>query len=212
MILFITLNAGNIHKIKNNDEKIENTTISFGESFSYKLEENIGWRIIDTKNFSLLYSGFGSISNVIFSTPGTYEVEIIDPASSDVTSCRHDLFPHKIVVLVSPNKMIFDFNTIKFNNEVIGGQLQSGNEISIDVYFENYNNDQVFFNNGKIITAGVGVNIDGYLTSDNQPLKKGVNHLVYKINGQATSQTYIMFNFYDVNNNIVSYTYPNIIK
>ena len=210
MFFVFSINAKNISQLPSNGEHIENQKIAFGETFSYKLDDNTSWKIINSETFAVLNSGVGSIEKITFSTPGNFEIEISEVISAN--DCKNGHFPHKIMIEVSPIKMIFDFNSIKFIHDIVGGQSQYGNEISIDVYIESFNNEKVVFNDGKVISAGVGVNIDGTLKSNGTVLKQGVNHLVYILKGQATRDTYIMFDFLDINNQTVSYTYPTIIK
>ncbi len=212
MFFVFSIHAKNISQLPINGEHVENQKIAFGEAFSYKLDDNTSWKIINSETFSVLNSGTGSIEKMTFSTPGNFEIEISEVISTSANDCKHGHFPHKIMIEVSPIKMIFDFATIKFSNEIIGGQSQSSNEISVDVYIESFNNEKVVFNDGKVISAGVGVNIDGTLKSNGAALKQGINHLVYTLKGQATRGTYIMFDFLDINNQTVSYTYPSIIK
>jgi hypothetical protein len=210
MFFVFSINAKNISQLPSNGEHIENQKIAFGETFSYKLDDNTSWKIINSETFAVLNSGVGSIEKITFSTPGNFEIEISEVISAN--DCKNGHFPHKIMIEVSPIKMIFDFNSIKFSHAIVGGQSQYGNEISIDVYIESFNNEKVVFNDGKVISAGVGVNIDGTLKSNGTVLKQGVNHLVYILKGQATRDTYIMFDFLDINNQTVSYTYPTLIK
>jgi hypothetical protein len=210
MFFIFSINAKNIIQLRSNGEHIENQKIAFGETFSYKLDDNTSWKIINSETFAVLNSGVGSIENIIFSIPGNFEIEISEVISTN--DCKNGHFPHKIMIEVSPIKMIFDFNSIKFSHEIVGGQSQYGNEISIDVFIESFNNEKVVFNDGKVISAGVGVNIDGALKNNGTALKQGVNNFIYTLKGQATSGTYIMFDFIDINNQTVSYTYPSIIK
>lgn len=212
MFLFIAINAKNVSKLTFNADYTENREIAFGDAFSYKLDDNTSWKIINSETFSVLNSGIGSIEKFIFSTPGNFEIEISEVISSSENDCKHGHFPHKIMIKVSSIKMIFDFNSIKFRNEIVGGQSQSSNEISVDVYIESFNNEKVVFSDGKVISAGVGADIEGSLKSDGMALKQGINHFVYTLKGQATRGNYIMFDFLDINNQTISYTYPTIIK
>lgn len=211
LLLVISVKSNNLN-LPFNSELVENRKIAFNESFSYHLDDNTSWKIVDSENFSILNSGIGSIVNVVFSTPGNFEIEISEVIDASNAECQHGNFPSKIMLEVTSTKMVFDFSTIKFSNELVGGQSQSGNEISIDVYFESYNKQNILFDGGNITSAGVGVNIDGTYKSEGTPLKQGVNHVVYSLKGQAKSNTYIMFDFYDINNQIISYTYPTLIK
>lgn len=213
ILLFIVITVkSNSFNFPINSEVIENRKIAFNESFSYHLDDNTSWKIVDSENSVIINSGLGSITNVVFPTPGNFQIEISEIINVSNTECQHGNFPSKIMLEVTSTKMVFDFSTIRFNNELVGGQSQSSNEISIDVYFESYNKENILFKAGKITSSGVGVNIDGTYKSERTPLKQGVNHLVYSLKGQAKSNTYIMFDFYDINDQIISYTYPTLIK
>lgn len=192
------------------EARIEERVISFNDKFSYQLDENTSWSINNTKSNSSLKSGVGSITDFVFPEPGTYNVEISETVVAG--NCNHGHFPDKIIVEVSPLKLAFDFSTIKFNNEIIGGQSQDNNTITVDVYFSNTKNESVEFNIGQFTTAGVGVSIEGKLVDEKTILTPGLNHLTYKLTGTATSQTYVMLNFIDINNQVVSYYLPTKIK
>jgi hypothetical protein len=197
---------------KNNpiEERTEQKVISIVDDFSYQLDDNTAWKIINTKDNSIFKTGIGSIKNVTFAETTIYDVEIIESPSHD--ECNHQHFPTKISIQVSPLKMEFDFSTIKFTNEIVGGQSQDGNFLTIDVVFSNINNESTEFTNAEFTSAGVGVNIKGSLVNEKKILTPGLNHLVYKLTGVATSQTHIMFDFYDINKQIVSYYHPTKIN
>jgi len=192
------------------ETRVEQRVISFNDKFSYELDENTSWSISNTKNNSSLQSGMGSITDFVFPETGTFTIEIFEVITQ--TDCSHTHFPNKIVVEVSPLKLAFDFSTIKFNNEIIGGQSQDNNTITVDVYFSNTKNESIEFTNGQLASAGVGVTIEGKLVDEKTILTPGLNHLTYKLAGTATSQTYVMFNFIDINNQVVSYYLPTKIK
>ena len=59
-----------------------------------------------------------------------------------------------------------------------------------------------------MISAGIGTTITGELLADSITLKPGINKLVYRLRGNATKDTYIMFDFFDVNEQVQSYYYP----
>ena len=59
-----------------------------------------------------------------------------------------------------------------------------------------------------MVTAGIGTTIVGKLINNSYVLFPGSNKLTYKISGSATKDTYIMFDFFDINNQVQSYYYP----
>jgi hypothetical protein len=210
-ILFVNpMDAKTSFENNTQETRVEQRVISFNDKFYYQLDENTSWSISNTKNNSSLQSGMGSITDFVFPETGTFTIEIFEVITQ--TDCSHTHFPNKIVVEVSPLKLAFDFSTIKFNNEIIGGQSQDNNTITVDVYFSNTKNESIEFTNGQLASAGVGVTIEGKLVDEKTILTPGLNHLTYKLAGTATSQTYVMFNFIDINNQVVSYYLPTKIK
>ncbi len=194
------------------EDGVEEQVISVFDSLSYRLEENTSWSISNLSGNLILKSGIGSIDKFVFPEAGKYKIDIAESADHAQNECKHGLFPKRILVEVSPSKLKFDFSSIKFKNEIIGGQSQYGNELSIDVYLSSVNNQSVEFNTARFTSAGIGVSIEGKLDNGKTVLTPGVNHLVYKLSGVATSETFIMFDFLDINNQIVSYSLPSKIK
>ncbi len=210
IILLVLFAASMEAKSSPENEFIEHRVVAIFDKFSYQLDENTSWSISSTSDNTTLKSGMGSINDITFPAPGIYTVEITE--ISNHNECSHGRYPKKIEIQVSAMKMEFDFSTIKFNSEIIGGQSQDGNTLSVDVVFSSIANESVELKSTEITTAGVGVNIKGNLVNEKITLTPGVNHLVYKLTGQATSQTFIMFDFIDVNGNVISYYHPTKIK
>ena len=206
------INAKTCQKNNYSEEPVEQQVIAFGDSFSYQLDENTSWSITRVNENAVLKSGLGSISNFNFTELGTFNIEIVEAVNHNQGECNHPHFPKKVIVTVSPLKMKFDFSSMKYSNEILGGQSQDGNTLTIDVDFSNVNNESVEFTAGELTTAGVGTSIKGKLVNEKIILRPGINHLVYKLTGSATSQTYIMFDFNDINNQVVSYYNQTKIK
>jgi len=47
---------------------------------------------------------------------------------------------------------------------------------------------------------------------DKKRLQNGINTLEFNLEGQATKNTYIMFDFVDINGNVQSYGFTNKIQ
>ena len=216
-ILFFELNAGSDSKnsIINYEDRIledENRIIkiSFGQNFSYKLDENSQWTVINQKDQKTLANGIGSIDKLTFTEPGIYLIQLTDNKVHNPNECDHDHSPSSLIVEVSSMEMIFDFNSIQFSQELIGGLELQNIEMSIEVDFKHYNNQPTEFSN-SVRSAGVGANITGIISAK-QTLTPGKNKLVYQLSGSAAKNTYIMFDFIDVNGQIQTYYHTSKIN
>jgi hypothetical protein len=61
-------------------------------------------------------------------------------------------------------------------------------------------------------TAGVRTSVVGKLKNGQKRLQNGINTLEFNLEGQATKNTYIMFDFVDINGNVQSYGFTNKIQ
>ncbi len=191
-----------------NDSKV----LSYGDNFSYDLQANSTWVIKNTSNQAILGSGKGSISNFNFQIPGDYLVEVSEVISHKQGECDHGHDPSLISIYVSPHKMSFDFSTIQFIEPIIGGKVYTDLQISIEVTYQNYFDQKVNFTSSTVKSAGIQTTFEGILDVNRQNLISGVNNFRYTVSGQATKDTYIMFDFIDINNQVESYSYPTKIN
>lgn len=181
------------------DEKI---IISYAQPFTYSLNENTSWLIVSATNQKTISSGTGSINEFKFKQPGNYVVEITDKTTHNINDCNHAHFPARLNVEVSNMEMTFDFNSIRFSQEIIGGQDAQNIELSVNVNYNHFENKTTEFSN-QIISAGVNAKIVG--TSKSVQLVPGTNKIVYQLKGSAAKNTYIMFDFIDVNGQTQTY-------
>ncbi len=179
--------------------------ISFGEKINFgKIENSIVWTIYnnDSNIKSLIYGN--EINNYTFETPGTYKITFNESKTIIDDECNHDSFPEVLLIKVSPYKMDFDFSTIQYSKKLEPGTNLENCLLTIDVHLKSFANDKVTFPNGKFVSAGIGTTINGKLLNE-VVLKPGTNNLTYKISGSATKHTHIMFDFFDINNQVQSY-------
>ena len=183
-------------------------TISFGEKINFgKIENSIFWTIfnMDSNKKSSLIGN--EINNYTFETPGTYKITYFENKIILEGECNHTDFPEVMLIKVSPYKMDFDFSTIQFSKKLEAGVPIENCNLTIDVHLKSFSNDKVAFPNGKFVSAGIGTTINGQLLNE-IILKPGTNNLTYKISGSATTDTYIMLDFFDINEQVQSYYYP----
>lgn len=183
-------------------------TISFGEKINLgKIENAITWTISSVGSNDKAILNGEEINNYKFEIPGNYEISYTDSKLHLENECNHISYPKVMIIKVSPIKMEFDFSTLSISKTIEGGLDMEGSELSLIVNFKSYTNDSISFSNGKIESAGVGTTIKGQLTNT-VTLKPGNNKVVYKLKGSASKDTFIMLDFFDINEQVQSYYYP----
>ncbi len=184
--------------------------ISFGEKIDFGNFENTAvWAVANTTENIVINLKGNKINDFVFNKPGIYEIRFTENQKHIENGCNHPQFNEKTIIKVSALKMTFDFSTIKFSESIVGEKQLNNIEASVDFYFESYNNENISFKNPKLIVVGIGANIIGNTLSDKITLIPGKNKIIYILNGKASKESYIMFDFYDINNKIQSYYYPN---
>jgi hypothetical protein len=183
-------------------------TISFGESIKFnKIDSSASWTISSVE-FGISIDLKGSeINSYIFEKPGTYQISFSE-ANHSKDSCNHSSIPELFFVKVAPTKMVFDFSTLSFNKKLEAGVNLVNTEMTVDVLVKTFDNKQVVFENAQMISAGIGTTIVGKLSKTAIALQPGTNKLTYTLSGSATKDTYIMFDFFDINNQVQSYYFP----
>lgn len=182
-------------------------TICFGESIKFnKIDSAASWKIsLNDLGLTVDLKGL-EINSYVFDKPGNYEITFTDAKHAE-ESCDHSSIPEKFNVLVSPTKMEFDFSTLKFNKKIEAGIALENIEMTLIANVKIFNNEPVLFD-GQMVSAGIGTTITGKLIKESVLLKPGTNNLTYKISGSATKDTYIMFDFFDINNQVQPYYFP----
>lgn len=186
--------------------------ISFGEKIDFgEIENTSSWTINSTQeNMGISLTG-SQINDYIFKKPGIYEISFFENKVHNKGECNHPPFQEKMIVKVSPYQMKFDFSTIKFSESIVGGKELLNAEVSVEVDFESYNYQKATFSNPRLSVVGLGAAIVGSATNNKIILTSGRHKIVYQLNGIASKETYIMFDFFDIKNQIQCYYYPTKI-
>jgi hypothetical protein len=192
--------------------------ISFGESLSLQALSigrinEYSWEI-NGGDFNESGTGEGLL-NVVFQNPGQYTVSLTPSNvvhSSHEGSCNHDTESKQLEIIVLSIKLEFLFDQSSFSNPIKGGTDISGTILSIPVVFSSYDKKDAQIEGLKIITSGVNTSIEGTLKNEKATLSQGLNTLNFSLNGVATPETYIMFDFYYQDDLIETYYYPNKIN
>ncbi|PPL04347.1 hypothetical protein [Parapedobacter indicus] len=190
----------------------EYIVLAVGTSFSYRFDQTVKWRITELAGGKVLKNGFGPIRKLVFEIPGAYQIDVEEELNYDPATCNHPQYPNEITIEVSPYRMEFDFATVRLSDEIAGGQPADGRTLSVDVNFSVYGKDTVVYEVPPVRTAGAGTSITGLPIDKQILLKPGVNTFVYLLSGQVHSNSYIMFDFLDINNQVQVYSLPQKIK
>ncbi len=182
----------------------ETFVIAFNTPFSYTLGEEIPWELKDESG-ALVRSSKGEVKDHIFTRPGTYILHIHEDRDHDTGSCEHAHYPEKVNIQVKSEKLEFDFSTIRFSKDVVGGELANGTVVSLNVNFSSYNNADAVYNLG-FDSFGVGSTITGKLKNNEALLKPGVNNLEFILEGQSEAGNNIQLNFMDFTGEVQPYT------
>lgn len=183
-----------------------------GAPFNYPFDRTVKWHIKELASGAVLKNGIGPIRKLLFEVPGTYQIAIEEELSYDPLTCNHPRYPEEITIEVSPFHMEFDFSTVRLSGEIVGGHPVDGQTLSVDVVFSAYGEKNVEYQVQPFKSAGIGTTIIGIPTQERVTLKPGVNTLTYRLSGQAHRDTYIMFDFLDINNQVQVYNVPQKIK
>lgn len=212
LVLTMMLIGGTIsaqsHAIDSKEQ--EAVIVSYNTPFSYLLDDSAEWQI-KNNNGEILKTGSGNISNIQFSVPGKYHLFINEKHNHIVGGCEHNQYPSQIDIMVSPDKITFDFTTIKFSKNIMDGQSLNDVLMTVDAVYSSYQN-KTFVYTDTLKTAGVGTSIIGKLKNGKAVLKPGLNKLEFLLNGTSSKGNNIMLDFRDTNGQVHSYTLTLKIK
>ena len=198
---------GNLNKIIPFGSALNNQILGFGVSNTYN------WKIVSKDNNKILQEGVGTtLLEFVFDKPGIYMVELTHNENHVETGCNHDQAPVKLNIAVSSTKMNFDFSKLKLSNPIHKGVNTQDILLIVPVIVSTYDNKSVKYNIADAITAGIGTEIIAKPIKKEVILNNGIQDITFKLSGTANAETYIMFDFIDINNQIQSYSHLDLIK
>ena len=187
--------------------------IAYGEKIAFGTIENAArWTISNAKENIFIHLNGNQINNYLFEKPGIYEVGFSENKSYSENECSHPRFDEKMIVQVSPIKMVFDFSKIKFSDKIEVGRNCEDIFITVPVNVVMKEDHPVSFLISEVVVAGVGSQIIAKPVMQEVLLKSGIQFLKYQLSGMATKEAYLMFDFIDFNNQVQTYNYPEIIN
>lgn len=204
------INNGNFSDSKNSTEYYR--IISFGDKIDFgSIEASVRWNITNTtKGIGVILNG-SQINDYIFQQSGEYEIQFSETKKQE-EECNHPAFPEKIIIRVNPVKLSFDFSKIEFSQKIRRGIYYENLIVSVPVksIIQSGVPNQVMAP-GLLIT-GIGVSLLGEPVNERVEIKNGTQVFKYKISGRVDKDTYLMFDFYNLNDEVQSFNLQQIIK
>lgn len=194
--------------------------VAFGQSkYDISFNETITLKKIENNTTFTISSEFGTV-NVIgdainqykFKKPGSYLIKVFQPKITSEEECNHPILPSEIIVNVSRIKMKFDQSKLKLSQLIHKNTETSGIQLSIPVTIQTFDNNPVTIDLSPVNSSGIGTSITATLRDEFKQLSSGKHLLVYDLNGVATQNSYIMFDFVDANGKIQSVSLKSPIE
>lgn len=224
VVVLLLVTFGQVSKsfAQNESKNSLNSEVSqvyFGEGLPIEIFNNmemnnlsIGIKNEQSKSIATL--GNESVKDFRFSIPGTYTIELASEhiADSGHETCNHLEHNRTVLIEVLPYSIQFDFDKMQLSSEIIGGKEMTNETLTIPVVVKSYSGGGLKTPKLKVSTAGVNTSIEGNMKDEHLTLNQGVNLVTYQLNGSASKNTYIMFDFYDMNGRVHSFGYTTQIK
>lgn len=195
------IQAGQFYKIISFDEKID-----FGE-----IDSSVLWTIINTqRNTSVTLHG-NAINDYIFHETGEYEIRFNENIKHS-EACNHPLFAEKFLIKVQPLKLSFDFSGITFSQKLQKNVAYTDLIVTVPVEIALQNNPAEKVPCPEMSITGIGVSLSAKSLNDTIVLSNRKQLLKYKVSGKIEKETFLMFDFYDFNNQAHTYNLSQKIK
>lgn len=142
------------------------------------------------------------INQFHFDKPGVYTLKVDEKKHQDADCTRLHL-PSEIEVEVRPVKMTFT-QPIEFSSPIVKNKETRGITLKVPIVIQTYDHRPAVLNRAPVASAGIGSNIVAQLKTEVATLPEGNHFLEYSLNGMATENAYLMFDFVDANGKIQS--------
>lgn len=207
----MSLKSGAQNKI-NNEIKQFYTVISFGEKVDFgTMDTSIMWTITNAENNINITLQGNEINTYVFLQPGEYDINFQENKKHD-DDCNHPMFPERFRIKVTPVKLSFDFSKITFSEKIERGRNYSNLIISVPVTITSKDNSITKLSAPGMSVSGVGAAFRAVPAQNEIILNNKIQLLKYKLSGIVDKETYLMFDFYDFNNQVQTYNLSQIIK
>jgi hypothetical protein len=189
----------------------QNVTISYGEKINLGHVGRSTHFYISGNSKELHLKGT-EINDHVFDKPGDYHVKVVNKKWHKGDDCADLHLPDEITVKVSPVKMSFDAQKLSFSTPLVKNKQTKGTTLTIPVTIETFDHRPAPLNFSQVSSAGIGTTVTADLQSERTELPEGVHLLTYSLNGIATENSYLMFDFVDANARIQSVSLLTPVK
>lgn len=197
----------------NGENKQFHAVISFGEKIELgHFDTNVSWKITNSQNNINVSLQGNEINNYVFQQPGDYEINFSENRKHNPDECNHPAMPEKVLVKVQPVKLVFDFSKIQFSEKLQKGRNYSDLIVTVPAKVISKDNSITKLPAPGLTVNGVGVVLTAKPVNTEIVLDNKIQLLKYKISGRADKETYLMFDFYDFNNQVQTYNLSEKIK
>lgn len=198
--------------------KSANYSIYYNEKFpkdalKYLGRENLSVLIFNSQNELVEQLDVNSLTDFYFTIPGFYLIELKSDQSGNTghDECHHSEHYKIEKIEVLPYRFSFDFDNISFSNAIKGNLEMANTTLSLPLKVETYSGHSLNVEGLKFTTSGVNTTLEGKLRIDQTILSPGVHLVIYQLKGMVAKDTYIMFDFGDLNGQNQTYYYPTKI-
>ncbi len=195
-----------------------NYSIYYNEKFpkdalKHMGRENLAVLIFNSKNELVQQLDVNSLSDFYFTIPGIYLIEMKSDHSGNTShdECNHSEHYKIEKIEVLPYRFSFDFDNISFSNGMKGNVEMANTSLSLPLKVETYSGNSLNVEGLKFTTTGVNTTLEGTLRTEHNILSPGVHLVSYQLKGMVPKDTYIMFDFGDLNGQNQTYYYPTKI-
>lgn len=186
--------------------------ISFDEKIDFgQIDHSTTWIITNSINKNSTTLQGNEINNYVFREPGEYQINFQED-KNHVEQCHHPIFEAQFLVKAEPIKILFDFSKITFSEKIEKGKNYSDLIVSVPVKISTKDNSIKKRSAPGLSIAGIGVLLKAQPVQNEIILSDSIQLLKYKISGRIDKETYLMFDFYDFNNEAQTFNLLQIIK
>jgi len=187
--------------------------ISFDEKMNFgDFDADVSWKITNSQNNINISLQGNEINDYVFQQPGDYEINFTENRKHNPDECNHPAMPEKVLVKVQPVKLVFDFSKIQFSEKLQKGRNYSDLIITVPAKVISKDNSITKLPAPGLSVNGIGVALAAKPVNTEIVLNNKIQLLKYKISGKADKEAYLMFDFYDFNNQVQTYNLSEKIK
>lgn len=211
IILFISFKSTAQNNFSTQNQQFYKV-ISFGEKIEFgDIDSSISWTVSNSKNNINISLRGNEINDYVFDETGEYDIHFQENKKHD-DECTHPMFAERFRIKVEPVKLLFDFSKIQFSEKLEKGKNYTNLIITVPVQITTKDNLVTKLPAPGMSVAGLEVLLTAQPVEKEIILTNKVQLLKYKVSGIINRETYLMFDFYDFNNQVQTYNLRQIIK